>query len=501
MHNMTESIVSQRQVVTLHNSNVTNASEWARMLAGPATNETRAPSMTPFLASSARFVTSFDVTYDETVDGTFSVIVMPDADGTILQKVPPGVYVPTAQTPGLMGAGIGACDLTHGYLDNACVAIKTQNGVNAGLSTMVMANTIDPLFPNIPVFPVELSTGETLTLDLLAKNNIGVGNYQAFILTTSGTLVTSPVTPYVSGLGFRMSVSLTGIYAGIGVGVRRMDAIAVNLEDVSGTDCLAVDLYFSSSQFYNVASNLYTTQSLGLDQVDRLGLQRCVAQSILVTNMSPPLVSGGELVMARTTLNNVLASKEPLPSMIKQLPEELSWRSGNATEGGYAWWIPSSLEGYEPRIIGNDTVNQNLLVACGNLAQSGGILRVIVTSIFEFYTPAQLFKRSYNCLYTQAHYDVWEELVKKHACSANIGHMALIAGIASAAKLIKDFYIEHQDTINTGLSTGYKMLKSYARSKEQQANPQKFAERKKKLKDKKKERKRKKKEQAPLPAP
>jgi hypothetical protein len=125
---------------------------------------------------------------------------------------------------------------------------------------------------------------------------------------------------------------------------------------------------------------------------------------------------------------------------IKQLPEELYWRSGAIKDGGYAWWLPDDLASYEPLPIDSHLNSENVLVAAGRMSDPAGFVRVIATWTFEFYTPVQLFARDYNCVYGDPHRAVWQTLCRQPAVSANNGHAALVLSLLNIAAEVYNYY-------------------------------------------------------------
>lgn len=86
-----------------------------------------------------------------------------------------------------------------------------------------------------------------------------------------------------------------------------------------------------------------------------------------------------------------------------------------------------------------------------------GQVRVIITWNFEFYTPVQLFSRDYNLTYSQCHRDIFIMLTRAKACSANAGHLALLASVVTLVGSVYDFYDKNRKTIDGFVTMGRKL--------------------------------------------
>lgn len=447
--------MNSQRVTELHQREDNNAREWGLMLGSPQDHLVRAPSNTPYLASCTRFVRSVDIPYAQTDNGAFTVAMLPNAlQALAVSGAPTTVPVATAEislvspsvAPAVISAGVP--DVTSGLL-----LVNTESDT-AGTTNFQDLTTFDPLLLNrfgVIVDGVQNSTIEASLTGL----TFSFGQYfQMSILRLIGGVTSllpiGPVTSVRGGVWLSPTYTIPNTVTVKAVLITRVTSAGVTQTSNIDWDCnVQINLTNGRVPISGGSTNLSLTKS-ELVEAGRVTLQRCTAMSLLITNMAPPLTSGGELVMARTNFN-VLENgggAQAIMDTIKRLPEERYWRSGPIVDGGYSWWLPDELASYEPLPLGDTPPTENVLVAAGIMSAADGFVRVIATWIFEFYTPVQLFSRNYNCTYSQAHRDMFNVLAREKACSANAGHFALLAGLAAAAKTVHEFYQSHQKIID-----------------------------------------------------
>lgn len=451
-----------------------NALAWSKMLANPSDYLERAPSQTPFLASKARFVRSFDMPYSSTRDGNFAIAAMPSsqvcaaissAEDQLVSASTPLAF--TSITPGNTDAG-------QSYLNNTFMKVVDYN-TQAEFGTMPFVDgvQIDASLAGVPGLLINAPAGSVLTTDLIPVSQgqtalcyrIGIFRTDTNVINYSNVIPinnapTNYTVPVVSFIFFQLCTAN-------GTPVTNRDDLKLNavLYSVTG---LTTGVFSTSASF-----NLLRSEVL---EAGKLGNHRCTAMSMLVTNMAPPLISGGELVIARCPFS-VVNSGNPSTIMttIKQLPEERYWRSGGIKDGGYAWWLPDDLQSYEPAPYPIASQPENILVAAGKMSDPGGFVRVIITYVFEFYTPVQLFSRDYNFTYNPMVQTLWNRLSLSPAVSANAGHLALISSAIALASTVYSFYKQHQVLIDEGAKIGLAMVRKTVEAKKRAAQPKKEA--------------------------
>jgi len=468
-------------VQRIHTQEDNNAREWALMLAAPQDHLCRAPSNTPFLASMTRFVKSVDIPYAQTNNGAFTVAMMPNA----LQAL--GISGPNANIP----AAPDAISVSS-TLPNTCVIEPGESTISSGLLNIGDANGdsigttafrdlsgIDALLDGISGFTVTAAATTTFTSSVEAVGNFARNSFLRIVLyqDVAGTkrLLAGSAVPAV-GAVFNLGTYTNGAtVTTLAIGFQLVTAAGVPIVRQSNLPFL-VNVSFSAA--YVPGSSSASNFSLASSEIIEAGnvqLQRCTAMSLLVTNMAPPLTSGGELVAARTGFN-ILATPggtAGLMAAIKQLPEERYWRSGPIVDGCYAWWIPDDLASYEPLPIVDVPPTENVLVAAGVMSDATGFVRVIATWTFEFYTPVQLFSRSYNSTYAQSHRDMFNILAREPAVSANFAHLAILASIGTAVNTAYRWYKDNAEWIDPIAKKGGKAALNLLRQKPTKSEKQK----------------------------
>lgn len=441
---------AHRQLMALaqkHDSHNKQALKWAKMLSSPADNLYRAPSSTPFLASKARFVRSFDIPYSATDSGNFAVAAIPSSNICAAVSGPAGptfTAVPTtlsSLTPASPNEGTPYLSNTmmsavNSYTEAAMGTLSFVNGVEVHPSLIdIPVLRLSMPNPTQPIAQVRLSSGVTSPLYW----QLGSGD------SATGAISWNTITSFNSPMTLLTTVASDRQFL-----VFRM--VSANGTPITNRSDIRADIFVTNI----VASTSFATSALSYSllksevlDAGQIGNHRCTAMSMLVTNMAPPLVSGGELVAARCPFS-VLSSGSPTTIMttIKQLPEERYWRSGSIKDGSYSWWLPDDLASYEPNPYPEASQPENVLVAAGSMSDPGGFVRVLITYVFEFYTPVQLFARDYNFTYTPMVQELWVEMMGRPAVSANAGHLALIAGASALAQQIYNWYKANESWVD-----------------------------------------------------
>lgn len=453
-------IITQLMAIqAAHNETNREALLWAKMLANPSDFLERAPSSTPFLASKARFVRSFDIPYADTHDGSFAISAMPFSE--VCAAVTSGATIQLAATPiSLTSIAPASCNEGSSYLTNVMYRVVNRNtAAELGTISTTDGGVINPSLGGIPVIRVATPNPFTNVQTSIRRDSptmtavyyrVGVIDAATFNITYS-----TPTT-----LNNAIYNVATVNVAGVGIVLQLCTADGTPITNRSDLKCTVfVDRLTATSASVSSSQSFDLLRSEVLD-AGKVGNHRCTAMSMLVTNMAPPLVSGGELVIARCPFSVVSSGvPETIMTTIKQLPEERYWRSGAIKDGGYAWWMPDDLQSYEPNPYPEASQPENILVAAGKMSDPGGFVRVLITYIFEFYTPVQLFSRDYNFTYNPMVQDLWSQLVMRPAVSANAGHAALIAGAIALAQTVYSFYQGHKDLLDPLAKMGYRAVK------------------------------------------
>lgn len=445
-----------------------NAREWANMIVAPQETLVRAPSTTPYLASKTRFVKAFDIPYSASTNGKFSVAAFPNAlAGAAIsgpaETIPSSGSAPlvVSQVPGTLPRTLAG----QSYVSQGIMRIRRTSGTELGTTAFRDLGVVN--IAGLGVAGLTINGSSEVPIKVTVKPQGFRGYKVGFLTLASGTYswnypaVQSGSTPmvfsYTPSGGGVVAISIQNVYK---------DAAGNYVAAATSVDVPLLDLTIEVTGSVLSGSTIANFQLVKTELVDagHVGLQRCTAMSMLITNMASPLESGGELISARTNASILESgSYKALADAIRQLPEQEYWRSGAIADGSYSWWLPQDLESYEPEPIGTEAEDDNILVATGTLSE-GGLLRVLITWIFEFYTPVQLFQRGYNSTYSEAHRDLFTLLARQPAVSANSGHMALIMAIGSLAMKVYRFYDSNRDKIDPMVAKGRKLAGKMAKT-------------------------------------
>jgi hypothetical protein len=204
---------------------------------------------------------------------------------------------------------------------------------------------------------------------------------------------------------------------------------------------------------------------------------RCTAIQMLVTDLTPEIDAGGEGVFARTKASILSATTTPaLMSSIKALPEQNIWGSYKLKHGGFVTYFPDDDDSYEPRPPGQHT-SENVIIACLSFAKNTGKARVIVRSVWEYYTPKQVIDRKLNYCWTESSRQLFQLLMRQPATSENAAHLALIAAITAGAAAAVTFYNDNKQWIDPLAKTGFDYVSKRLNSSPKNKNKNKKKER------------------------
>lgn len=411
-----------------------NTRAWVNMLVNDDAPTVRAPSSTPYLASKAKFTRSVDIAHGNTVDGVFNVVCSADvltalSVTTNASDIPSSPDSLVLASSGKVYCAAGANVISSGTM------VAAHNGSPLVSVPFTDAGTLINQGPNgYPALSWKVADGETTKISIRSNNtnqvitrmwlqdgtyhdtqNKTYGDYDGTISLVNSYGQTSSCLSFLV-LGnhpivseYRLSISAS--------------AAQVSRSPTPHTQCSA----------------LYSAEIMDQGKVESA---RCTSLKILITNMAPPLTSGGELVVARTSAKFVAAHIGiDLGTAIKGLPESQYWRSGAIADGAHAWWLPDDLDSYEPKQVSRPHIDDNVLVATGKMSE-GGLIRILATWTYEFYTPVQLFERSYNEPYTDLDKAMWAKLSQQAAVSDNPGHTDVIKGLLRLATTFVANYLK-----------------------------------------------------------
>ena len=446
--------------VNILNAEENSCKEWGKMLVAPQDHLVRAPSLTPYLCTSTRITRTIDIAYDDTTNGNFSVIQNPDVFSAYsvvtntgdMPAVNEAISV-TPQSGSVSNVPRGEKTISGGIYS---VSSSINGDVYGSTSTSPISGT-GTIFDGQQAFRVTTTNPSVINVQVQNLSSIPVW-LQAFIITDTNAIgygEVLPLSPGFAGTSFPSATSSAVIKY---IGVAFTDPSGTPIASTLDLPCIMA-IFDSSMRIVGgaVTSNLFRSSLL---EVSQLSTYSCRSMSMLVTNMASSLNNGGELVIGRVpqSLVNANHSNTALVNAIRALPEQLYWRSGALADGGYVWYLPNDMESYEPRDLGVIPRLDNCNVATGNMVAEG-IIRVIMTWTFDFYSTAQVFPRDYGPTWTPAHHDVYAILTRKPAVSANAGHLALIASVMAAAGHAFEFYLKHRKEIHATIGMASNALR------------------------------------------
>lgn len=411
-----------------------NTRAWVNMLVNEDAPTVRAPSSTPYLASKAKFTRSVDIPYTDTVDGVFSVICSGDVLTALSVTTPAGRIPSLPDTLVLASSGKVSCAANATAISSGTMVVTHDGAPLASVPFCDTGSLINQGPNGIPGLSWIVADGEPTKITIRSKNVYKVvvrmwmanGNYHDTQAKTYGDY--DGTIELVNSYGQDSSCLSFLILGSHPVASEYHISIAAAAAQVA-----------RSPTPHTQCSALYSAEIMEQGKVESA---RCTSLKLLVTNMAPPITSGGELVIARAPARFVVAHLGvDLATAIKSLPESQYWRSGAIAEGAHAWWLPDDLDSYEPKHVNKPHADDNVLVATGRMSE-GGLVRILASWTYEFYTPIQLFERSYNEPYTELDKAMWAKLSQQPAVSDNPGHVEVIRGLIRLATTFVAQYLK-----------------------------------------------------------
>lgn len=182
----------------------------------------------------------------------------------------------------------------------------------------------------------------------------------------------------------------------------------------------------------------------------KVGVKRVTGMQMLVTDLTAPLASSGEIISGRISEKLLLRSPGivDLRENIKTLPEQHIWRSGHIKDGAYVWWLPEDSSDYDfeaSEDIGDDTCNLVIF----DLPATGSV-RVTCTWFIEFYTQDPTYMRDYTPVFTPEARMLMAALSRMPATMENLTHEEILAGLAKAASVLDTAYRAGKTALQVG---------------------------------------------------
>jgi len=435
------------------------AQEWANMVLNPySAPVVKSPASASVLSSKTRIIESRDISYADTMNGFFSVIVRPSL-------VLPLMIAKSPQRFPAVGSTELSCttyDLVYakdhsdaGFPTSGNLAIKS----GTGSILQALQPIADAALTTHNGFEVLVTGGQNWTCTIA---NTGKSEHYVQLYFRQEGVNWNPQGSAVL-CAPNSSVSLIN-----GNPATNRSAFTVAITTKAGvpsnpdTDYKGLTL---TTTFYGyipvgtTAGSVYEFVKRSI--VDTAGVENCrvTAACLLVSSMAAATKDGGELVIADTKQSTVYSanSTSSLMSTLKALPEGNRWHSGIMRDGGYSFYVPDDMISYEPHDYTTVNFEDNCVVAAGKLDE-GGSVRIIATFIVEFYTKSQLFERSMGPTWTQEYKMAHALLQRGRMASGNEDHENMVKRIANNLGKIWNWAMENRGKLELGGEILYSLL-------------------------------------------
>lgn len=434
--------------------------KYANMMANPGSAQpTRAPALTPYLASQSHIRRVLDVTASETQQGYGMVVMSPNA---------PIPYLESNLVPRIPTAG----NATFSFVTNGAAYLNV-NGMNATFQctdgkAVIRSAYVTAGAVTLPAYELSQTTGNyALQFQQNSGTTLAYPQFVAAYGLVAGVwTIMSPVTAVIAA-GHTVNITVTVPAAGATYfALITCDGAGTLLANSNATSARGIVRYYGFGfKPATVNSTASPPQHHIGDRIISLGDQeivnhRIVAMSCLVTNMAASLNDSGRIVIGRSNANILLGSTVPeMQSSLAALPDVSRVYDGPLRDGGYAWYLPENLEDYEPITAGRPYSEDNSLVAIYNMDPTNGVIRIVIDYIVEFYTPNQLVQRDLSPHWDDQLMCMYRALYLEPAASANFAHAALISGALAAARKAVQIYAENKELIDPIVAATYRLVK------------------------------------------
>lgn len=163
---------------------------------------------------------------------------------------------------------------------------------------------------------------------------------------------------------------------------------------------------------------------------------RVVSMSMLLTNTASDIYKQGDISIGRVPVEMLLRPPSEWVTAMSALPENRR-HLGPASQGGYAYWIPDSIQTSEPvsRIdFGTAYRDSEYLVAIiRNLDPLHASFRATFTWNVEFFSESQLFEKRLTPSVTQDYKELFRAVSMMPAASCNPEHEGLFRNLFQKA--------------------------------------------------------------------
>ncbi len=294
------------------------------------------------------------------------------------------------------------------------------------------------------------AAGQTVTYNIKDESSYADGTYDFIIFTkvAGGAWVTSATihmkTHGKSSKDFTLPAHTVAI------------AFQVWLPDAGMYPTVQLGLSFQNVQFSTTGTNTLFPGFANTVSDENMTKGRVVSMSVRATNTSPDIANGGTISVGRVPHNFDVYGDIAAP--ISSLSSNRRYQGG-ANQGGYAFWIPASLDEFTVDDISKKRRayrDSDYLViqvkGWGNNGAQVSSFRLNFDWVVEFYTPNQLFEKVICPPMTDEFSTLWTVMQSIPAASCNPVHVeALKEGLKKGISLLREsaeFYGAHRSTID-----------------------------------------------------
>jgi hypothetical protein len=426
-------------------SNKMVPTKWADMMIDPRSTEATlspTPGNAPVQASVAKFTFTREIAYGDTHGGYFIVLATPATKDPLLLMTTSLRY-PSEGNTDLTGVttgssfapGVAAGNMASGWM-------QMSDPATGKLIRLINTVTIQ----GIKAFLVGGSSNPTVKI--INKNNVSCYMKLAFLV--------SDVWEYgaAAEVGPQDTSDISAVPSD------DYTAIAILYTDSAGVRANPpTDFPFEALLTYSgyiAASG--SAGSVGEFIPDELADQgaiqnvRTTAISMLASPIGNWAAQAGRMVMARTLARNIFGSETVADVMdaVEKLNENV-WLDVPVTKGAFSWWMPDDSSSYAPHAYGQPAGgDENILILAGRMGVDNSV-RVTTTYVVEFYSPKQVFTKSFGPVLDGSYELAYRALLRLPAVSENEGHWELIR---KAREYLRRVLLKAPDYLDMALEYG-----------------------------------------------
>lgn len=425
--------------------------EWTNMILNPySSTVVKSPATTSILCSKTRIIESRDISYADTLNGYFSVIVRPALVYPLMIAKSPQRF-PAAGSTEIMGSTINLVYSNTG--SDPGFPISGQIAYKAGGSSILSAASpiADAALTTHLGFEALITIGLNWTATV--QNTGKTEHYVQLYFRQEGVNWNAQGSAVLCSPGGSVSV-VNGNPAtnrsAFSLAICKKDGTLAN-PDTEYTGLILTTSFFGYIPVGTTGGSIYEFVKRSI--VDTAGVEGCrvTAASMLASSMAAATKDGGELVIANTKQSTVYSanSTATLMSTLKALPEGNRWHSGIMRDGGYSFYVPDDMSSYEPHSYTTVNYDDNCVVAAGKLDE-GGSIRIIATYIVEFYTKSQLFERSMGPTWTDQYKMAHTLIQRGRMASGNEDHETMVKRIGENVRKVWNWALENRGKLELG---------------------------------------------------